>query len=174
MAERSMPRRGEVIVFVFPGSDANKISRFIDLPFPGIENVNYIKRVIGLPGDRISMTDGILQINGRAAKQKLIGKTFFRDARCRQYDVVEYSERIGDVEHSIYRADVSYPSRFDEIVVPEKMLFVMGDNRDHSSDSRTWGFVPLENVKGLAITIFHSFDDCRYTPRSERIGMEIN
>lgn len=114
------PKRDDVIVFIFP-RDTSK---------------DYIKRVIGLPGDRIEIIDRKIYINGK----------------------------LFDDNHGVYSdAQNSRVSRLDvktrhrPVIVPENHLFVMGDNRDHSSDSRVWGFVPLKLVKGKAFIIYWSW-----------------
>ena len=115
----SKPQRDDVIVFIFP-HDTSK---------------DYIKRVIGLPGDRIEIIDRKIYING-----KLFGD-----------DHGVYS----DTHNSVSRNNAKMRHR--PIIVPENNLFVMGDNRDHSSDSRVWGFVPLKLVKGKAFIIYWSW-----------------
>jgi signal peptidase I len=115
----SKPQRDDVIVFIYP-HDTSK---------------DYIKRVIGLPGDRIEIFDRKINING----------TLYDD----KHGV--YSEVRN--EGSLHMAN----KRNRPIIVPENHLFVMGDNRDHSSDSRVWGFVPLKSVKGKAFIIYWSW-----------------
>jgi signal peptidase I len=115
----SKPQRDDVIVFIYP-HDTSK---------------DYIKRVIGLPGDHIEIFDRKINING----------TLYED----KHGV--YSEvRNGS-------PPIMAKKRYRPIIVPENHLFVMGDNRDHSSDSRVWGFVPLKSVKGKAFIIYWSW-----------------
>ena len=110
----STPERGDIIVFIYP-EDKSK---------------DFIKRVIGTPGDRVQMQDKQLLVNGQPFDDK--------------YGY--YDEKAGN------------PSRsFGPVVVPEDHYFVMGDNRDHSMDSRFWGFVPSEAVKGKAFIIYWSW-----------------
>ena len=109
----SEPKRGDIIVFAYP-LDRKK---------------DYIKRVIGLPGDEIQITDKKIFINGK----------------------------LFDAPFGVYDQSPRRDNRFGPIVVPASSLFVMGDNRDHSYDSRYWGFVPLELVKGEAIIIYWSW-----------------
>lgn len=115
----SKPQRGDVIVFIYP-HDTSK---------------DYIKRVIGLPGDRIEIFDQKINING----------TLYDD----KHGV--YSEARNGASPNIVK------KRYRPVIVPENHLFVMGDNRDHSSDSRVWGFVPLKSVKGKAFIIYWSW-----------------
>ncbi len=137
------PKRGDIAVFRLP-RDAK---------------VDYIKRVIGLPGDRIQMINGVLHINGEPVKRERNG-TF-----------QTHDERNGLVEAAIYRETLPNGVTYDtldldpnsssdntrEFLVPEGHYFMMGDNRDNSADSRTIvGFVPLENFVGRAEMIFFS------------------
>lgn len=115
----SKPQRDDVIVFIYP-HDTSK---------------DYIKRVIGLPGDRIEIFDQKINING----------TLYDD----KHGV--YSEVRNGASPNIVK------KRYRPVIVPENHLFVMGDNRDHSSDSRVWGFVPLKSVKGKAFIIYWSW-----------------
>ena len=115
----SKPQRDDVIVFIYP-HDTSK---------------DYIKRVIGLPGDHIEIFDQKINING----------TLYED----KHGV--YSEVRNGASPIIAK------KRYRPIIVPENHLFVMGDNRDHSSDSRVWGFVPLKSVKGKAFIIYWSW-----------------
>ena len=114
-----MPKRDDVIVCIYP-VDKSK---------------DFIKRVIGLPGDRIEMVDRKLLINGKPFEDK------------HGY----YSDRGRP------SASVSGKTDFGPVEVPKDHLFVMGDNRDHSYDSRFWGFVPLKSVKGKAFIIYWSW-----------------
>ncbi|MGE5842766.1 MAG: signal peptidase I [Deltaproteobacteria bacterium] len=111
----SEPERGDIIVFIYPED----------------ESKDYIKRVIGLPGDRI-------QIQG---KQVFVNGVPFDDKYGR------YDERVGNSGRPL-------DGRWD---VPKGHYFVMGDNRDHSADSRFWGFVPSSNIKGKAFIIYWSW-----------------
>jgi signal peptidase I len=142
----SQPERGDVAVFKFP-------------PNPSLD---YIKRVIGLPGDRIQMRDGQLFINGEGVPREKTG----------QIDNPDITEQQGPVD--VYRETLPNGVSYDtldltpnglgdntrEFVVPEGHYFMMGDNRDNSTDSRfTVGFVPEENLVGRANIIFFSIAD---------------
>jgi signal peptidase I len=115
----SKPQRDDVIVFIYP-HDTSK---------------DYIKRVVGLPGDRIEIFDRKINING----------TLYDD----KHGVYAEVRNEGSLNMA--------KKRNRPIIVPENHLFVMGDNRDHSSDSRVWGFVPLKSVKGKAFIIYWSW-----------------
>ncbi len=114
------PKRGDVIVFIYP-MDTSK---------------DFIKRVIGLPGDRIEITGKTIFINGAPYKDD---HGFYADPR-------------GNPPDSSIRRPPFGPE-----TVPANHLLVLGDNRDHSSDSRVWGFVPLSSVKGKAFIIYWSW-----------------
>lgn len=115
----SKPQRNDVIVFIYP-HDTSK---------------DYIKRVIGVPGDRIEIIDRKIYINGKLYDDK---HGFYTEGR-------NSSSRHTSKTHN------------RPVIVPENRLFVMGDNRDHSSDSRVWGFVPIRSVKGKAFIIYWSW-----------------
>lgn len=182
----STPERGDVIVFVYPGSDENpdgsyKPSHYIDLPFPHFSTLDYVKRVVGLPGDRVSVRDNVLYINGKKQEKVFVDDKAFVDDRCRTHDTKHYREKLGDVEHDILNASRSMLRMGDypETLIPEGKVFVMGDNRDHSSDSRVWGMVPLWNIKGKARFIWLSYDQCEGSMpvlgsiRSDRFGIPV-
>ncbi|NLR95514.1 signal peptidase I [Rhizobium sp. P38BS-XIX] len=140
----SEPKRGDVVVFRFP-------------PNP---DVDYIKRVIGLPGDRIQVKNDILYINGQAVPRDPHG-TFSSDYSQEPGDNIPvYSERLPDSGKVYDTLDLSPNSRGDntqEYVVPAGHYFMMGDNRDNSDDSRfDVGYVPAENLIGRASVIFFS------------------
>jgi signal peptidase I len=137
------PERGDVAVFKFP-------------PNPEID---YIKRIIGLPGDKVQMKEGVLFINGEAVKREKTGQID-------NFDVTEVPQPV-DVYQETLPNGVSYDTldissgtlgdETREFSVPEGHYFAMGDNRDNSSDSRfTVGFVPAENLVGRANVIFFS------------------
>lgn len=145
-----LPERGEAIVFMYPMD----------------EGKDFIKRVVGLPGDRIDLAGDEIRINGQGVIRKELPQPAGGEG-----DQL-FLETLGQTEHLI-QVD-SYPSpESRQIMVPEGHLFVMGDNRDNSSDSREWGFVPLENVKGRAMFVWLSIDFDRKTLRWDRFGKWI-
>ena len=125
------PERGDSMVFI-----------------PPHEEEYFIKRVIGLPGDRVRYQNKTLYING--VEQTQVFQREVRDFRPRQ---LEFEETFGDKPHAIYR-NLYNDARIQEWVVPEGHYFMMGDNRDQSNDSRFWGFVPDENVVGRAFAVW--------------------
>lgn len=136
----SLPKRGEVMVFRYPHDNST----------------NFIKRVIGVPGDEIIYSDKQLYINGDVVALEKSDSYEINDSNDERL-VVQLSETIGDSKHSIL-TDRSRRSRAMRISVPEDNYFVMGDNRDHSNDSRFWGFVPEENIVGRAFLVWFSWN----------------
>jgi signal peptidase I len=139
----SMPERGDVAVFRKPTGD----------------HEDYIKRIIGLPGDTIQVIGGILHINGVAVERRQIED--FIDSTGDAY--TQYIETLPNgVEHPILeKSDGFQYDNTEPFVVPEGHFFAMGDNRDNSRDSRTpeVGFVPFQNLVGRAEFIFLSADE---------------
>lgn len=160
--EVNHPSRGDVFVFHYP-------------PEP---TVDYIKRVVGLPGDKISYVDKRLTINGKLLDVQDAGDYEYVKPGLNMITAKKYHEQLGSVQHDIlinewsgsYDSD-AIGSKFaegEEIVVPAGHYLAMGDNRDDSSDSRVWGFVPEENLVGKAFYIWMNFD------QGSRIGNAIH
>ena len=126
------PQKGDIVVFIYP-NDRDK---------------DYIKRVIGVSGDRIEIKNKIIFLNGK-----------------------QYSDSYG-----IYSDNITYPAsmqprdNFGPVTVPPESLFVMGDNRDESADSRFWGFVDLRDVEGKAFIIYWSWNREENNLRWQRFG----
>lgn len=160
--ETGKPARGDVVVFKYP----------LDT------RVDYIKRVVGMPGDRVIYRNKELMIRPKCDEQagktcpgfKKLDVKFEQRGEFSQMGIPldRYTEQLGTVPHETlrnplmpdlvdryYRQPGTYP---DEWVVPEGHYFVMGDNRDNSTDSRFWGFVPEQNLVGKAVAIWISFE----------------
>jgi signal peptidase I len=152
------PRRGDVVVFRYPRD----------------ESMNYIKRVIGLPGDRIAYEGKKLYINGQLMPQSGATSSNVQQDGESFYEAGRYTETLDRVRHDILLSS-GYGLPYSN-VVPPGHYFVMGDNRDHSNDSRVWGFVPEENLVGKAFLIWFSWDSRNDPPwfwqriAFERIG----
>lgn len=148
----SRPERGDIVVFRPPGA----------------EDKDFVKRLIGMPGDRIQMIDGVLYINNEPIRREYVGETDFTDldelGDLRRRDIPTYRETLPN--------GVSYTT-FDELAmgpfdttpmftIPENHYFMMGDNRDNSEDSRApggvVGYVPFDNLVGKAQFVAVSFD----------------
>ena len=153
------PQRGDVVVFRYP----------LD------PSVNFIKRLIGLPGDTISYRNKQLFVNGEPVVAKKQGRFTSDEVKCStpRTDAMRLTESIGGVEHDILLHGNS-GSRNGQWLVPEGHYFVMGDNRDRSNDGREWGFVPEENLMGRAVGIWLNFDYTKGCGDLSRIGNGIH
>ncbi len=132
---RKMPERQEIVVFRYP----------LD------KKLDFIKRVIALPGDTVQIINKKVYVN-----EKLL---------------VEPYAKFSDPE--VYPKEISPRDNYGPVKVPPNCIFVMGDNRDQSYDSRFWGFVPINYLKGRALIIYFSWDNQHYKIRINRIGKFI-
>ncbi|HEC13894.1 MAG TPA: signal peptidase I [Acidiferrobacteraceae bacterium] len=135
------PQRGDIMVFRYPYNPS----------------INYIKRVVGLPGDRIVYEDKTLYINGNVANQKEDGEYVLSDSGQRNISTRRKIESLGKINHAILRDQRVEQPRM-EFEVPTGQYFVMGDNRDRSNDSRYWGYVDDGLVVGKAFFVWFSWD----------------
>ena len=148
------PKTGEIAVFRWP-------------PEP---TYDYIKRVIGTPGDHISYHNKVLTVNGKEAKQTFVEYTMDESSG---KPVAKYTENLNGVVHDIFtRADV--PAIDFDVIVPDGNYFMMGDNRDDSADSRFWGFVPDGNLRGKAFLVWMSWNGKTDNLRWSKIGTLIH
>jgi signal peptidase I len=132
--------------------------------FPPNDDRYFIKRVIGLPGDRIEYHNKLLTINGVAAEQTLLAKL------PPMRPVLELAaEKLGPVEHLIHK-DLRIDRGDFAVTVEPGHYFMMGDNRDNSSDSRYWGQVPEKNIVGKAFAIWMHWESLRELPGFSRVG----
>lgn len=152
------PKRGDIVVFRWPANPS----------------IDFIKRVIGVPGDKISYLNKVLYINGEKIPQEYLSNTNDRDDDGHVWDVEEKMEDLFGIKHLIYQNLARTNDDFKDVVVPPNMYFVMGDNRDNSADSRFWGFVPEENLLGKASYIWMSWDSQNHTIRWKRLGKQIH
>jgi signal peptidase I len=170
LVKRPPPQKGDVIVFKYPKD----------------ERVYFIKRVIGTPGDIIEIKNKTLYINHKAVERTpfqgkeadLMYKSF-DDPKYGPANLDIYTEHLSPPDHLIMLDKQNYVGdTFGPITVPPDQLFVMGDNRDFSNDSRFWGFVPLNNVKGKAMVIWLSLwiniSDGQFIFRPDRIGTVLH
>jgi len=154
------PQRGEIIVFKYPEN----------------EDKNFIKRVIGIPGDKIEIKNGKLYINDQMVLTTGMGDYEGKDQNgwtpfYSKPKLLE--EQLGTVKHDIlYMRDQSGYD-FGPKIVPRDSVFVMGDNRDNSQDSRVWGFVKYNKILGRALIIYWSWDGNDHWVRWNRLGTLI-
>ncbi|MCG8391699.1 MAG: signal peptidase I [Pseudomonadales bacterium] len=156
--ETGEPERGDVMVFKYPEN----------------RNQNFIKRVVGLPGDTVQVKDNVLSINGETVERELVREWEGPGAWRRQY-----VETLGNTSHLIWQEGKVNPftgrklpqaRTQGEWTVPEGAYFVMGDNRDNSNDSRFWGIVPEELVMGEAFLIWMHWKPIFSLPSFSRNG----
>jgi len=168
--EVNQPQRGEVMVFHFPEDPS----------------VDYIKRIVGLPGDLIEYKDKRLTINGVPLAYRENGTYSFETGGLNYVTAIVYREKLGDHEHAAmtipgvsgffreqlkdfpYQENCTYNDDGFSCRVPAGHYFMMGDNRDGSNDSRYWGFVPDANIVGKAFFVWMNFGDLK------RIGTMIH
>ena len=154
------PQRGDVMVFRYPKDPST----------------DYIKRVVGVPGDEIEFREQRLFVNGKEAALAPVPQPGFYDEDERRY-IPEAVEKLGDVEHHVlvdprkqpfygsptfpFRENCRYSAEAVACKVPPGHYFMMGDNRDSSEDSRWWGFVPDENIVGKAFFVWMNFGNLK-------------
>jgi signal peptidase I len=188
-------KRGDIIVFKYPGNRVRPENDLRRNPPTIPYQINYVKRVIGLPGETVEFRNNQVFINGKLLPEHRIIGDSDGDAAL---DTREFEPRQPDQNYDVYYSEDSMeyvnsgqnlPRNGYEfaipgkpMVVPENQFFVMGDSRDNSEDSRYWGFVPRELVIGQAMFVYWSCDrgasngsmfGCLTNPRLNRIGKMI-
>jgi signal peptidase I len=170
LVEVNSPQRGDVMVFHYPENPS----------------VDYIKRVVGLPGDTVAYRNKKLYVNGVLQEQRRQGEYNYVEGGLKFVHTEHYSEDLGGHSHSVlvnpdvagihlgavaefpHRDACSYNDDEVRCTVPQGHFFMLGDNRDNSRDSRYWGFVPDGMIVGRAFMIWMNFGDLK------RIGLSIN
>jgi signal peptidase I len=150
------PERGDVVVFRYPKDPS----------------VDYIKRVVGLPGDTIRYANKVVYVNGQPAGQVPAGVYLGKGSGVSMSGASKRREQLGDLQHDILVMPRT-PGVQGEYVVGKGEYFVMGDNRDNSNDSRYWGTVPEDNLVGKAFRIWMNWDNANGGVDWDRIGMKI-
>jgi signal peptidase I len=152
----SSPKRGDIIV----------------LRSPVHPDILLVKRLIGLPGDDISYIDKVLYINGKKMQQTFVKNSFDVEPGD-NIAVKEMSENLSGKVHNILINPNRRAQSFYHLHVPKGQYFMMGDNRDNSDDSRSWGFVPAKNLEGKAKIIFFNWNSKSHHPEWKRIGIKV-
>jgi signal peptidase I len=153
------PKRGDIVVLYSP-TDGKRL----------------VKRVVGLPGDSVAIVNGTLVVNGRPAAYSPLPPGMVTELELGEELPIIAAERLGDAEHAIMLSPgtVMRNRSFSPVTVPDGSYFVMGDNRDHSLDSRHFGPVERRRIVGRAIRVAASVDpDRHYVPRWDRFLHEL-
>jgi len=151
------PERGDVVVFRYPKDPS----------------LDYIKRVVGLPGDRVGYFNKTIYVNGKPVAQEEIGRYVGIGSGLASTGSSQLTEQLGETEHQIL-IDTDQRAREGEVIVPDGEYFVMGDNRDNSNDSRFWGTVPEDHLVGKAFMIWMNWDSSAGGVTWGRIGSSID
>ncbi len=156
IVELGTPDRGDIAVFRYPQDPS----------------IVFIKRIVGLPGDKISYFDKSLYINDQSMDQMIQGRYKAYGSGIIMDGASLRKEILGNIEHEIL-IKPTHPSQQIEHIVPQGHYFVLGDNRDNSRDSRFWGFVPDENLVGKAFMIWMNWDSKNGGINFSRIGTKM-
>lgn len=152
------PHTGDVMLFRWPVNP----------------KIDFVKRVVGVPGDRISYIDKVFYINGQRAPQHYLGEAIdYESATPRHVKVFE--ENLRGVKHKIFIDPTQPRQDFRDLVVPANHYFTIGDNRDNSDDSRFWGFVPETAIIGKALLVWLNLNFTSHQPliNWQRIGTKL-
>ena len=151
-----VPDHGEIVVFRFPEDPST----------------DFIKRTIARPGDRLAIRDGIIHVNGQPLRRESAGRWHNPGAPGDAFVADAFFEYHGEVSYTVLYADRDFHPYWDmpEITLGDDEIFVMGDNRDRSNDSRFWGPVDLDLLQGQPLFIHWSWDGPEGRLRWERLG----
>lgn len=150
------PERGDVVVFVV----ARELNRGMPRIYPAdkrpdLPRDDFVKRIVGLPGDRLEVRNNRVYVNDRLVEISEIDGVFHDDSG---HGLAIQRERLDGCDHAVLDDPAIPGQRRSPVVVPPGRYFVMGDNRDHSNDSRIWGTVRFEEIRGPAFILYWSWD----------------
>lgn len=160
------PQRGDIILFYWPSNPS----------------IVFVKRLIGLPGDHVEYRNKVLYVNGQEMTQTALGETIDDEPAMypnpeEHIPVMMKEENLAGIKHRIYMIGDNRLQNMSaqdfSVTVPPGHYFMMGDNRDNSDDSRSWGFVPDNYLIGKAFGIWMSWDAIAHRPRWNRIGLAV-
>lgn len=139
LTQTGKPKRGEIIVFKYPKDPS----------------INYVKRLIALPGDRVEIYNGFVKVNDKLTLE--IPKNYLKYIeKLSSSENFEYTESLGAKKYTVQRESSHSQDHHLSFTVPKGQYFFMGDNRDNSADSRYWGFVPRDYLKGRVTNVLFS------------------
>lgn len=157
------PARGEVVVFAKPSHEEQYGSKpdYIDAFEDEMAGKDFIKRIVGVAGDRVELREDILWVNGEEIPRCQLGRRTYRSynrflGKWENAEGQLWVERHGGFLYTVVEDDHGPVTTFGPITVPDDQVFLLGDNRDNSNDSRYWGPVPVDNIKGRAMVIWWS------------------
>ncbi len=151
------PQRGDIVVFRYPVNP----------------KVDFIKRVIGLPGDTVSYVNKVFYINGQEASQVFQATESYLYENGTTIEASKLQENLLGVMHDIYQFPSRPADNFTNLTVPQGMYFMIGDNRDDSADSRYWGFVPESYIVGKPVYVLFNWNSVTYNFRWDRSGLKV-
>jgi signal peptidase I len=160
LIEVGKPKHGDIIVFRYPKD----------------QSLDYIKRVVGLPGDHIKYDTNKkeLYVNNKLIEQELVGPYEGLMDRENDKGLIKKFELLGDKKHTMFTQNYHYgPTDYLNVTVPEGHYFTLGDNRDNSADSRSWGFVPERNLVGRAVFIWMHWRTTDFFEGLKRVGTKL-
>lgn len=163
-------KRGDVVVF-------EEVKGYGCGMLLGVGSLNFIKRIIAVPGDTVEYKNKELYVNGEKLSVKAEGEYSYQDQKRNTLDASLFEEELGDIKHKILIMNTREGRDVPAMVVPEGRYVVMGDNRDNSLDSRewnkpSWGFITADQIVGRADVLFWSWAP-GLKPRWERLGQSL-
>lgn len=154
----TVPDHGDIMVFRFPQDPS----------------IDFIKRVIGVPGDRIRIDGRSVWVNDVALPREPLEDLVYQQDDGSYRTATRYRETHGGHSYEVLFDQNFFPSDHTEFTVPDEQYFMMGDNRDRSNDSRRWGFVPLDNFVGSPMILHFSWDSLNWNVRFGRMFRTVD